>query len=270
MNFFQKNKDRIEEDATRRANGLGSDDVYSGRRRLDNGAIIAIDRIEADPQHREDFDHDALTRLAKSMKEKGQLQPIRVRYDDLRDKYVIIAGERRFRAAALAGLPELECVITEGMPSPAEILHAQIVENAVREDLKPMEEARAFRDMAAAEGLSIRKLAGVLNVSPSKVSRAIALLDLPDELQTKVEAGEIAPRDALTMGKQQASSAAGKTGSRKKKARKERKVRKNGITITVSHRKDVTDEMMREAVHILDQATVALSSSESQPLKKAA
>ena len=85
-----------------------------GQERLKNAARIPLDQIEADEQVRTEFDEDRLWELAESIKAKGQLQPARVRWDESRGKYVIIAGERRFRACQLAGIEKLECVIHEG------------------------------------------------------------------------------------------------------------------------------------------------------------
>src|SRR5262245_46911695 len=80
-----------------------------------NAAEIPIDKIGPDPdQPRDDFDPESLGRLAESMKSRGQLQPIRVRWDETRGQYVIICGERRWRAAALAGLKSMTCVVAEG------------------------------------------------------------------------------------------------------------------------------------------------------------
>ena len=77
-----------------------------------SAAWVAVDRIERDPdQPREEFDQDALAHLAESLKTRGQLQPIRVRWDEGRGVYVVLAGERRWRAAKMGGLLELQCVI---------------------------------------------------------------------------------------------------------------------------------------------------------------
>lgn len=83
-----------------------------GRKRLDAACVIRVDRIVPDPgQPRSEFDAEALERLAASLRERGQLQPIRVRWDEPADRYVIVVGERRYRAAKLAGLETLACVV---------------------------------------------------------------------------------------------------------------------------------------------------------------
>src|SRR5437867_2713800 len=100
LNFMSRNQDHLREDAGERPDGAEPPAVskLDGRTRLHNVAAIATDRIAADAQTRETFDEESLTRLAASLKEHGQLQPIRVRWDEGRGLYVIIAGERRWRA----------------------------------------------------------------------------------------------------------------------------------------------------------------------------
>jgi ParB family transcriptional regulator, chromosome partitioning protein len=163
---------------------------------------IEVGRIIRDPdQPREEFDQDAIGRLAESLKARGQLQPIRVRWDEGRGSYMIVVGERRWRAATLAGLPSLSCVIVEG-PMPAdEILAIQMVENAVREDLKPIEQANAYRRLIDAKGWSVRQLAGELSIHHAQVVRALALLELPEEIQDKVEQGGLSPAAAYEVSK---------------------------------------------------------------------
>lgn len=165
---------------------------YRGAARLKDAFAIDLDRLAADPdQPRKEFDPEELDRLAASLKERGQLQAARVRYDEAADRWVIVAGERRFRAARLAGLPALVCVEAKGAQSPDDRLEDQLVENCVREDLKPVEQARAFRALLDRRGCSHRELAGSLGVSHQAVARALALLDLPADLRAKVDAGAV-------------------------------------------------------------------------------
>ena len=94
-------------------------DRLQGVARSKNAAEIPVDRIGPDPdQPREEFDAEALGRLAESLKTRGQLQPIRVRWDEEQGAYVIVCGERRWRAAELAGLPTMSCVIVDGPGRP--------------------------------------------------------------------------------------------------------------------------------------------------------
>lgn len=175
---------------------------FEGRSRLKSACEIRLDRIVADPnQPRTEFDPDALQRLAASLKQRGQLQPIRVRWDDALDRYVVVVGERRWRAAGLAGLSSIACVVAAGTPGPEELLEDQLIENCLREDLRPIEQAKAFRTLLTRLGISQRQLAERLQVSPPTITRALALLELPDSIQTSVEAGEIAPHTAYEISK---------------------------------------------------------------------
>ncbi|MBV8267363.1 MAG: ParB/RepB/Spo0J family partition protein, partial [Planctomycetaceae bacterium] len=113
-----------------------------------NAIEVPVDKIQPDPdQPREEFEAEALERLAESLKAKGQLQPIRVRWDEGRGVYVIIMGERRWRAAVMARLPVMTCVVHERALDPGEQLALQLVENALREDLRPVEQAKAYRKL---------------------------------------------------------------------------------------------------------------------------
>lgn len=165
-------------------------------------AEIALGKIVPDPdQPREEFDAEALARLAESMKARGQLQPIRVRWDGGRERYVIVCGERRWRAAGLAGLTTMSCVVMDGPASPAELLALQLVENLIREDLRPVEQARAFRSLMDANGWSTHQLARELAITQSAVVRALALLDLPEPVQAAVERGALPPATAYELSK---------------------------------------------------------------------
>lgn len=111
-----------------------------------NAVEIPVEKLHRDPnQPREEFGDDALNRLAESMRTRGQLQPIRVRWDEGRGAYVIIAGERRWRAARMAGMATISAVVVEGDLPAAELLALQLVENCLREDLSDIEQAKAFR-----------------------------------------------------------------------------------------------------------------------------
>ncbi|MFO0907039.1 MAG: ParB/RepB/Spo0J family partition protein [Isosphaeraceae bacterium] len=165
-------------------------------------AQIQVDRIAADPaQPREEFDEESLERLAESLKTRGQLQPIRVRWDEGQGLYTIVCGERRWRAAKLAGLASVSCVIVEGVLDPSELLAIQLVENALREDLRPIEQARAYRQLMDRNGWSTRQLARELSVAQPQVVRALSLLNLPEPVQEQVEQGALAPATAYEIGK---------------------------------------------------------------------
>ncbi|WP_435011964.1 ParB/RepB/Spo0J family partition protein (plasmid) [Tundrisphaera lichenicola] len=167
-----------------------------------DAALIPVDRIVRDEaQPREEFDEDALGRLAESLRTRGQLQPIRVRWDEGRGAYVVIMGERRWRAASMAGLATLRCVVQEIPETPEELLALQLVENALREDLKPIEQAKAYRRLMDAHGWSGSQVARELSVDQSVVSRALSLLELPEAVQAQVDAGTLAVRSAAEIAR---------------------------------------------------------------------
>jgi ParB family transcriptional regulator, chromosome partitioning protein len=184
------------------AQAVGRPAHLDGVRGDRSSAWIAVDRIERDPdQPREEFDEETLGRLAESLRTRGQLQPIRVRWDAGRGVYVILAGERRWRAARMAGLAELQCVIHDAALEAEERLALQLVENALREDLRPVEQARAYKRLLEAQRWTMTELASELGVHQTSVSRALALLELPCTVQEQVEQGALAPSAAAEIAK---------------------------------------------------------------------
>ncbi len=177
---------------------------YQGAARVKDALSIELARLAPDPdQPRKEFDPEALSDLAASLNARGQLQPIRVRWDEPSARWIIIAGERRYRAALLAGLPALTCVEARGPLSPDDVLEDQLVENALRQDLKPIEQAHAFRALIDRRGWSYRQLGEALHIAPSSIARSLALLDLPGDLQGRVTAGELAPSVAYEVSRLQ-------------------------------------------------------------------
>jgi ParB family chromosome partitioning protein len=175
---------------------------YQGRVQHRDACLIRIDRIEADPnQPRSEFDAESLERLAASLKQRGQLQPIRVRWNEANSRYSVVVGERRWRAAALAGLESLACVVVPGGVTPEEILEDQLVENCLRVDLRPIEQARAYQSLIERLGLSQRALADKLNISQGQVMQALKLLELPDPIKAAIEEGKIAPTIGYELSK---------------------------------------------------------------------
>lgn len=165
-------------------------------------AEIEVDRIGPDPaQPREEFEPEALERLAESLRTRGLLQPIRVRWDEAAGRYIIVCGERRWRAARMAGLATVTAIIADGPATPGELLALQLVENALREDLKPIEQARAFRALMDARGWSARQVARELAFPQSTLVKVLALLELPDSVQERVESGAVAPATAYEIAR---------------------------------------------------------------------
>lgn len=168
-----------------------------GLKALRSAAMIPLDRLTPDPdQPRKSFSDEEIDRLADSLRSRGLLQPIRARWDADLNRWIIVAGERRFRAARRAGWNEIPCVTVDAPMTPTEILVDQLIENALREDIKPIEQGAAFKTLMDANGWSARRLAEELHISHQSVIRAIGLLDLPAEVRDQVESGDLSPRAA--------------------------------------------------------------------------
>ena len=150
---------------------------------------VPVELIRPNPdQPRKAFDADALERLAESVAEAGVVQPVVVR--PLADgRYELIAGERRWRAASRAGLATVPAVLRSD--EEAKRLQMALVENMAREDLNPVEEARACAALVEELELSKEEVARRVGRSRSAVSNLIRLLDLPDPALDLLEAGEL-------------------------------------------------------------------------------
>jgi ParB family transcriptional regulator, chromosome partitioning protein len=168
-----------------------------GLKALRAAALIPIDRLAPDPdQPRKTFADEEIDRLADSLRSRGMLQPIRARWDADLARWVIVAGERRFRAARRAGWNEVPCITVDSPMEASEILVDQVIENCLREDLAPLEQANAFKTLMQINGWSARRLAEELHISHQTVGRAVGLLELPAEVQGRVESGDLSPRAA--------------------------------------------------------------------------
>lgn len=163
---------------------------------------VLIEQVIVDPgQPRVMLDNSEIERLAHSIREKGQLQPIRVRWNEQFEKWVIIAGERRFRATQVAGLNSIQCYFHEGEITESEVLEQQLIENLLREDLRPMEEARALATLMELNNWNGKQVAESLKLSPSRVSRSLALLDLPVAMQQQIDKGGLGKTAAYELSK---------------------------------------------------------------------
>ena len=141
---------------------------------------IRVAQIEARAeQPRKSFEGEALAQLADSIKVHGILQPILVRAAGS-GYYQIIAGERRFRAAKMAGLTEVPVLITEADDETT--AQMALIENVQRENLNPLEEAMAYKELAENYGLTQEKLSEKIGKSRSAIANSMRLLDLPDEV----------------------------------------------------------------------------------------
>ena len=149
---------------------------------------IPVEQISANPrQPRTVFDDEPLDALAASIQEVGVLQPVVVRR--VGGAYVLIAGERRLRAAKRAGLATVPVVVRES--SDADSLREALIENIHREDLNPIELAESFHTLLEELGLKQETLASRLGVSRSHIANTIRLLQLPAEVQAMLSDGRI-------------------------------------------------------------------------------
>jgi ParB family chromosome partitioning protein len=176
---------------TKRGIGRGLSAILPEAAATEAGELreLPVGLIKPNPdQPRTNFDPEALKALAASIESSGIVQPLLVR--PLPDgSYELVAGERRWRAAQEAGLEKVPAVVRE--QGEAERLQAALIENMVREDLNPVEEARACAALVEDLGLSKEDLARRVGRSRPAVSNLIRLLELPDETLELLESGEL-------------------------------------------------------------------------------
>ena len=165
----------------------------------DEGQIVTLRLSEIEPnrdQPRKQFDENALAELSASIAQHGILQPLLVRPLAI-GGYQLVAGERRWRAARMAGLSEAPVVIRE--MSDQEAAELAMIENLQREDLNPMEEARGYQSLMDSYGLTQEETARVVNKSRPAVANALRLLNLPDAVAEMVLAGRISAGHARAL-----------------------------------------------------------------------
>jgi ParB family transcriptional regulator, chromosome partitioning protein len=173
--------------------GRGLDALLSG---ADEGGVatigsqsqVPVDAIEQNPyQPRKTFDEDELAALSASIRTHGVLQPLVVR--QLGDRYQLVAGERRLRAAREAGLTRVPVNVVDF--NDQQILEAALVENIQRSDLNPIEKAQGFKDYLTRYHMTHEQLAARLGLGRATITNLVALLELPAELQDAVRVGQL-------------------------------------------------------------------------------
>ena len=176
--------------ARRSGLGRGLDALIPQHDVVDQGyAVLAIDHIEPNPQQpRVAFDDAALEELAASIVEVGVLQPVVVRSVD-ENRYELIAGERRWRAAKRAGLNEVPAVVRS--TDEQGTLTEALIENVQREDLGPLEEAAAYRQLLEDFELTHEDIGKRVGKSRATVTNSLRLLQLPASIQGLLERGEL-------------------------------------------------------------------------------
>ena len=175
--------------------GRGLDAIFLSNAKAEEeggeGKISTLRISQLDPrsdQPRKYFDKEALESLARSIAECGVLQPILVR-EFGEGRYQIIAGERRFRAAKLAGLSEMPAIVLD--KDDKTVAKIALIENVQREDLNPIEEALGYKALIEEYGMTQEELAEQVGKSRPAITNSMRLLDLPEEVLTLVASGEL-------------------------------------------------------------------------------
>ena len=183
----------------KRGLGKGLDAIFAENNAESAEGAVSIRISEIEPnreQPRKEFDSEALSELADSISQHGVLQPLLLR-PMLSGGYRIVAGERRWRAARMAGLSEVPAVIRE-MTDAEEMLFV-LIENLQREDLTPLEEARGYRTLIETQDFTQEEVSRTVGKSRPAVTNALRLLNLPEDIQKLLENGEISAGHARTL-----------------------------------------------------------------------
>ena len=177
--------------------GLDSIFVENAAEPSKSGTMLRVNEIEPrQSQPRKHFDPEALAALAQSIAENGLIQPVAVRAT-ASGFYELIAGERRWRAAKLAGLTEIPAVILE--TSDQKTAELALIENVQREDLSPLEVAAAYKLLMDSYGMTQEAVAKTVGRSRPAVANSLRLLDLPTEVAALVEQGSLSEGHAKVL-----------------------------------------------------------------------
>lgn len=182
--------DSLFEDTTPRA--VGVNDFPAAKE-------IRLERIEADPdQPRQTFDDERLEELAASIRQEGVLQPIAVRYSADRDCYVILHGERRWRASKLAGLSAIPAIVRD-VPEERRLIQ-QLMENVVREDLNAVDRAAALRALKTQmDNAPWEQVADAVGIKRSRLFQLLGTEKLPVPIQEQIRAGQLSEKQSRVL-----------------------------------------------------------------------
>lgn len=166
---------------------------------LPNAKEIRLARISPDPsQPRQTFDDERLEELAESMRLEGVLQPIAVRYERDDDRYVIIHGERRWRAARMAGLDSIPAIVRD-VPEERRLVQ-QLMENVVREDLNAIDRAAALRALKSQmDDAPWEQVAETVGIRRSRLFQLLGTEKLPDSVQQDLRAGRLSEKQTRVL-----------------------------------------------------------------------
>ncbi len=179
--------------------GKGLDALLSGsniENSQDNGSNTRIQKIPLDKiipnrfQPRKTFNEESLQELAQSLKQHGLTQPVVVVYDAGLDKYEIVVGERRYRAAKIAGFTEIDCVVHTKLDD-KQMCALALIENIQREDLNPIETALGYKSLIQKFMVSQTELGEYCGKSKAAVSNSLRLLNLEENIQDALRSGTI-------------------------------------------------------------------------------
>lgn len=179
--------------------GKGLEAIFAENDTEDERAAVTLRTDELEPnrdQPRRSFSEESLAELADSIAQHGILQPLLVRPIP-GGGYQIVAGERRWRAARMAGLDEIPAVVRE--MSDSQVMELALIENLQREDLNPLEEAMGYRSLMETYSMTQDGVAKTVGKSRPAVANALRLLSLPEELQKKVSEGKLSAGHARAL-----------------------------------------------------------------------
>ena len=172
----------------------------------DSVFYVEINKIRPNPeQPRHDFDDEGLKELSKSIRKYGVLQPLLVSKVEEENRqglnvyYQLIAGERRLRAAKVAGLPHVPVIIRDDLDEPKTNLEVALIENIQRKDLNPIEEAEAYERFSKEFNLTQKEIAEKVSKSREVVANAIRLLGLPKDIRGSLRSGKLSRAHARAL-----------------------------------------------------------------------
>jgi ParB family transcriptional regulator, chromosome partitioning protein len=206
---------------------------------------LSVDLIDSNPfQPRVDFDETALRELAESVREHGLIQPLAVRRAG--DRFELIAGERRLRAAKMAGWTEVPVQIRDA--DDRQLAELAIVENLQRKDLNPLEKAASFHDYLDRYGCTQEQLSQRLKIDRSTIANLIRLLELPDDVQKAVRLAKISAGHARALLP---------LGDEREQVSMCRRIQQDGLSVRA------TEELVQELLSESDRQPLTVVGSES-------
>jgi ParB family transcriptional regulator, chromosome partitioning protein len=285
-----RKEDAVKVDKIRMSDYLGLHRVQTGYMPLKNvGEIDPQDIIAPLDRAPREYDHEELRQLGHDIQARGQLEPVRVYWSADHGKWVLVTGERRWRAVLEVNLFRITCTFLDYEPTTVEILSERLVEVFHRKQPDQFELARNCRELMNFTGWSAREVATNLHISEGKLSKALSMLSLPVDVIDAVQSKAISAESAYLVStvanaddqrrladdaingkmtqrevKQQMQTSGVETRAKRSTPRKptrgNRRIFKTsgGVTITLSHRRRLTDQdvsnALREAMNLADRA----------------